>query len=42
MSNTKIKIDSLYKIFGNKPKEALEYVKQGVEKMNYLKNTIMY
>jgi glycine betaine/proline transport system ATP-binding protein len=32
MSDTKIKIDSLYKIFGNKPKEALEHVKQGVGK----------
>ena len=26
MSDIKIKIDSLYKIFGNKPKEALEHV----------------
>ena len=32
MSDIKIKIDSLYKIFGNKPKEALEYVKQGLGK----------
>ena len=32
MSDIKIKIDSLYKIFGNKPEEALEYVKQGTGK----------
>ena len=32
MSDIKIKIDSLYKIFGNKPEEALEHVKQGVGK----------
>ena len=32
MSDIKIKIDSLYKIFGNKPQEALEHVKQGVGK----------
>ena len=32
MSDIKIKIDSLYKIFGKNPKEALEYVKQGVGK----------
>ncbi|MDA9659380.1 betaine/proline/choline family ABC transporter ATP-binding protein [Alphaproteobacteria bacterium] len=32
MSDIKIKIDSLYKIFGNKPQEALEHVKQGIGK----------
>ena len=32
MSDIKIKIDSLYKIFGKNPKEALEHVKQGVGK----------
>ena len=32
MSDIKIKIDSLYKIFGKNPKEALKHVKQGVGK----------
>ena len=32
MSDIKIKIDSLYKIFGKNPKEALEHVKLGVGK----------
>ena len=32
MSVVKIKIESLYKIFGRNPKEALEHVKNGVGK----------
>ena len=32
MSAVKIKIESLYKIFGKNPKEAMEHVKNGVDK----------
>lgn len=32
MSKSKIKIDALYKIFGNKPNNVLEYVKDGITK----------
>ena len=32
MSEVKIKIESLYKIFGKNPKEAMEHVKNGVDK----------
>ena len=32
MSTVKIKIESLYKIFGKNPKEAMEHVKKGVDK----------
>ena len=32
MSNIKIKIESLYKIFGKNPKEGMDHVKNGVGK----------
>ena len=32
MSAVKIKIESLYKIFGRNPKEGMEHVKNGVDK----------
>ena len=44
MSAVKIKIESLYKIFGKNPKEAMEHVKNGtdkdelLEKYNHVKN----
>ena len=34
MSEPKIKIEALYKIFGKNPKEAMEHVKNGI-KMNF-------
>ena len=36
MSAVKIKIESLYKIFGKNPKEGMEHVKNGVDKDSIL------
>ena len=36
MTNTKIKIKNLYKIFGSNPKNAMEYVRNGLSKQDLL------
>ena len=36
MTDSKIKIENLYKIFGKQPEDALEHVKQGVGKTELL------
>lgn len=36
MTDTKIKIESLYKIFGAQPESALEHIKQGMSKQELL------
>ena len=36
MSKSKIKIDTLYKIFGSKPNNVFEYVKDGITKYELL------
>ena len=36
MSEPKIKIEALYKIFGKNPKEGMEHVKNGVDKNELL------
>ena len=37
-----IKVDQLYKIFGDGDKNALELVKNGMVKMNFLKNLTVF
>ena len=42
MSAVKIKIESLYKIFGTNPKMGLEHIKNGVGKDEYYRNIPMF
>ena len=42
MSNTKIKIENLYKIFGRNSKNSIELVQNGMSKDELLEKKAMY